>query len=87
MSTEELRQSLLRLRKEIDEIEFETDAQRTQALDMIKGIELLLTHAHDRPDEDVMSRIEETVRSFEVQHPRLTATLGQIASSLSTSGI
>jgi len=83
MTDNDLRTSLLRLRSELKRLEFGDAAARQHVEELIAEIE-----AHARGDggeqqkKTLLANISETVRRFEVEHPALTAYLGEIAAAL-----
>jgi hypothetical protein len=85
---EDLKDSLERLRREIERIEG-VDVQSREKLDgLVRSIQLKLEHPQDtRHHQDLMDRLNDDVDYFEVSHPELTAIMNRIMVTLGNLGI
>jgi hypothetical protein len=85
---EDLKDSLKKLRWEIEKIEG-VDNQSREKLDrLVRSIQLKLDHPEDaRHHQDLIDHINDGVDYFEVSHPELTAIMNRIMVTLGNLGI
>jgi hypothetical protein len=76
---EDLKDSLKKLRGEIEKIEG-VDNQSREKLDrLVRSIQLKLEHPGDaRHHQDLIDHLNDSVDYFEVSHPELTAIMNRI---------
>lgn len=55
--------------------------------DLVADIEKLLAHRDEASRDTLVARLADATADFENSHPRLTATVGQLADALSGMGI
>ncbi len=83
----ELRIQLQRLRDEYDQLPADASA-RPQLAELIGAVEQHLAQASGAQTQDQLREgIDNAIRRFEVEHPKLTATLGSLLDTLSSMGI
>ena len=88
MNKTEVRNTLEQLRGEIDQLKFREPKSRERVQQLISAIERQLENSDDAAHERIVNQdLAGAIELFEVEHPRLTATLNQIATALSTMGI
>ena len=85
---EDLKDSLKKLRWEIEKIEG-VDNQSREKLDrLVRSIQLKLEHPQDvTHHQDLIDRLNDGVDYFEVSHPELTAIMNRIMVTLGNLGI
>jgi hypothetical protein len=87
MPKQKLRETLSRLHEDLA-AEPQLDAETARLLrNVLTDIEKLLGEQDDVEHETLASRLAEATADFESSHPRLTATVGQLADALSGMGI
>jgi hypothetical protein len=88
MKTEELRESLERLRTEVERIEREDDPAKKRVGELITELEYQLEHPADTAHRERMLRdVPMAVERFEIEHPRVTGVLRSIVTTLNQLGI
>lgn len=88
MKQDELLRTLAGIRTELAGVEFRDPETRRRLEALLAGIEQQAGDGHDREQvAPLVSNLSDTVRQIEVEHPALTAGLGQVISMLSTMGI
>jgi hypothetical protein len=88
MDSQDLRAQLARLRAELDKPDLRDAAVRQEMLRLLATIEQQLEQAPDRHrHENLLAELDGAITRFEVEHPRLTASLAQIVSALAAMGI
>jgi hypothetical protein len=88
MTNEELRNTLHKLRTEIDGLSFREPAARERVRMLISGIEQQLENAGvATPQDSLIENLKTTIEQFELEHPKLGALLNQLLLALSTMGI
>jgi hypothetical protein len=87
MNTPEFRAHLEQLRRELETADQIDDKGREllQALDA--DIHALLERSESASLPATLSRLDEAIAHFEVEHPKLTVALSQMFASLSNAGI
>jgi hypothetical protein len=85
MKHDELIRTLAGIRSELEGVEFRDPGTRERLEQLLAGIEAQAGE-HDQV-APLVSDLSDTVRKIEVEHPALTAGLGQWISMLSTMGI
>lgn len=82
-------EALLReLRKEIDKIDEVDEASEKKLNSLINSVEKKLSNSIDaEEDEELLSRLQSTIRHLEVSHPELTETMNNIMTTLSNMGL
>jgi hypothetical protein len=87
MPKKKLRDTLARLHQELA-AEPTLDAETSALLrEILADIEGLLSEGGGAPPEGLAARLADTTSNFESSHPRLVATVGQLADALSGMGI
>jgi hypothetical protein len=87
MPRQRLRDTLTKLHDDLA-TEPKLDAETAALLrDILADIEKLLGDTGDTGSESLVSRLTDATSDFENSHPRLTATVGQLADALSGMGI
>lgn len=87
MPTRELRESLQKLREQLEQQPPLDDAQRAELQSLIDDIELQLTNEEALSNESLVDGINLAVERFEISHPTLAGTLRSIVQSLANMGI
>ena len=87
MNPSELQLALERLRDELRRAEFRDLKSRDEVEALIAQIERDGTSTEPDARNQLHERIAGVVRRFEVEHPVVTAYLGQISSALAAMGI
>lgn len=88
MNKTELRETLESLRVDLATLRFHDPQSRERVQQLVSAIERQIDNADDATGlAQVRSDLSGAIERFEAEHPRLTATLSQIASTLSTMGI
>jgi len=80
----QLRETLQRLRAEIEQLGPEDAAAQARLSGLVSDIERRL---EGEDDDGLIGNIKESVEQFEVEHPRATAILNDIMHALSNMGI
>ena len=89
MGTEDLQDMLDQLHEELSGLKIADEDLRDQLEQIMVDIEVFLDESEDTGEhhrDSLMRRIKGIVDDFEVSHPELTSTLGEMASSLSRMG-
>ena len=79
--------ALKRLRDEHARSHYHDPQSQVRTEQLIADLERELRHPEDSTLEELRQRLTDAIREFEVEHPKLTAALGQITSALSGMGI
>lgn len=79
--------AIKRLQDEHTQSHYRDPQSQAHAEQLIADLQRQLNHPDGHAAEDLRERIVLAIREFEVEHPKLTAALGQIASALSGMGI
>lgn len=88
MSNDEIRESLDKLRIELNALGEGDGGVRDRLNGIIDGLEKQLENPGKDPGhESLVERISGTVEEFETDHPNIAGILGNIMSSLSNMGI
>lgn len=88
MNPQDLRAKMERLRAELQKPDLHDSAVRQELLRLLAAIEQQLEQAPESEQrENLLAELDDAVTRFEVEHPRLTASLGQIVSALASMGI
>lgn len=87
MKHDELLRTLAGIRAELDTVEFRDPGTRQRLERLLDGIEQGGANLDREQVAPLVSNLSDTVRHLEVEHPDLTAGLGQVISMLSTMGI
>ena len=90
MSESQLREHLERLHVELEETDSVDDEARRLLADVLADIRELLDRSDDGPTDSRQSladRLADATKRFEGSHPRLAATVGRVADTLSNLGI
>ena len=88
MNDDELRQLLEELHQKIESTDTVDEPGREMLNHLSMDIRSLLERTGSRRDATKeVSRLEESIRHFEVTHPTLTATLSQMLNILNNAGI
>jgi hypothetical protein len=88
MKHDDLLRTLAGIRAELEGVEFRDPGTRHRLEQLLEGIEQQAGTGRDREQVGpLVSNLSDTVRQMEVEHPALTAGLGQLVSMLSTMGI
>ncbi|SDH48439.1 DUF4404 family protein [Pseudomonas panipatensis] len=87
MPTRELRESLQKLREQLEQQPPLDDAQRAELQSLIDDIELQLSNEEALTNESLVDGINLAVERFEISHPTLAGTLRSIVQSLANMGI
>jgi hypothetical protein len=83
MKNHDVHASLVRLRGELKRLQFGDASARQHVEQLIAQIEAHGPGVNEQQRQTLLANISETVRRFEVEHPALTAYLGEIAAALS----
>jgi hypothetical protein len=78
----DLHTSLDRLRAELNQLDSGDAAARQHIEQLLTEIESHVAGAGSVQRKTVVANISDTIRRFEVEHPRVTAYLGEIAAAL-----
>ena len=78
----DLHTSLDRLRAELKQLDSGDAAARQHIEQLLTEIESHVAGAGGVQRKTVVANISDTIRRFEVEHPRVTAYLGEIAAAL-----
>jgi len=78
----DLHTSLDRLRAELKQLDSGDAAARQHIEQLLTEIESHVAGAGSVQRKTVVANISDTIRRFEVEHPRVTAYLGEIAAAL-----
>jgi predicted RNase H-like nuclease (RuvC/YqgF family) len=85
---EDLKDSLKKLRAEIEKIEGVNNQSREKLDRLVRSIQLKLEHPQDaRHHEDLIDHLNDAIDHFEVSHPELTAIMNRIMVTLGNLGI
>jgi predicted RNase H-like nuclease (RuvC/YqgF family) len=85
---EDLKDSLKKLRAEIEKIEGVNNQSREKLDRLVRSIQLKLEHPQDaRHHEDLIDPLNDAIDHFEVSHPELTAIMNRIMVTLGNLGI
>ena len=85
MNEQQMRDTLAKLRAELDQLE-EMDAPiRARLTAMVEEIET--TPGEVRKDRTLIQRLEDEIAALEVTHPSLTIALNDLLGSLTAAGI
>ena len=84
MEDAQLRETLQRLREEIEKLGPQDQAAQARLSSLMADIERRLD---GQDDDGLIDNIKESVEQFEVKHPRATAILNDIMLALSNMGI
>lgn len=88
MKSEELRESLERLRAEVDRIERDDDPAKVRVSELITELEYQLENPRDTAHrERMLQDLPQAVERFEIEHPRVTGVLRSIVVTLNQLGI
>lgn len=88
MNKTELRDTLEGLRADLATLRFRDPQSRERVQQLVSAIERQIDNADDSESlAAVREDLSSTIERFEAEHPTLTATLNQIATSLSSMGI
>lgn len=88
MSDPALRETLARLRAELAATRFADETTRQQLETMIENVECgLADNAGPAHRAGTVEDLSTTIRRYEIEHPRLTATLSDLMLALSSMGI
>jgi hypothetical protein len=89
MTSQNLRELLEKLHKELEQIEVTDQAGREKLRDLKEDIRSLLERSEEQEenDESMLERLQESIDHFETTHPRLTMMLSQMMTILSNAGI
>lgn len=87
MTTPELQTLLEQLHRELETADQVDEKGRELLCALDADIHALLERSEDVSLSVTLSRLDEAIAHFEVEHPRLTAALSQIFASLSNAGI
>lgn len=88
MNKSELRETLEGLRADLSRLQFRDPQSRDRVQQLISAIERQIDNADDgNTAAGLRNDLKSAIERFEVEHPSLTATLNQIATSLSSMGI
>lgn len=88
MKHDELSRTLAGIRAELDGVEFRDPGTRARLEQLLDGIEQQAGPGHDRAQvAPLLTNLSDTVTHLEVEHPSLTAGLGQVITLLSSMGI
>lgn len=87
MSTPEFQTLLERLRRELETADPMDEKGRELLRALDADIHALLERSEGASLPSTLSRLDDAIAHFEVDHPRLTAALSQMFASLSNAGI
>lgn len=87
MNTPEFRTLLEQLRRELETADPIDDKGRELLRALDADIHALLERSESASLPATLSRLDEAITHFEVEHPSLTAALSQMLASLSSAGI
>ncbi len=87
-NTDDLHSDLARLREELAGLEAGDDAARARIEQLVDHIDRRLDAAATQAQHHSLTElVSDSIEQFEVEHPRATAILNQIAMTLSNMGI
>lgn len=87
MNTPEFRTLLEQLRHELETADQIDDKGRELLRALDADIHALLERSESASLPSTLSRLDQAIKHFEVEHPGLTAALSQMLASLSSAGI
>jgi seryl-tRNA synthetase len=89
MGTEDLQDMLDKLHDELSKLKVADEELKDQLEQIMVDIEVFLDESGDTGEhhrDNLVRRIKRIVDDFEISHPDMTSTLGEMASSLSRMG-
>ena len=88
MSQEEVGKSIQALHAEIDRLSSTDVAVKEKLLALIQDVEAQLENPPDQETRDkTVQHLPTLIEQFEVEHPKVTASLGRLLNTLSSIGI
>ncbi|CBL45049.1 Hypothetical protein HDN1F_14660 [gamma proteobacterium HdN1] len=87
MSHERIQAQLQQLKEELDRDSTLNDQQREELVALAEKLELMMSGELDRPEQELLERLEQEVVLYEQEHPVLANVIDNVLNLLHSIGI